>query len=166
MTLSGKISRIVRLAVVGAAAGAVLVATPGGAAATTTSIERYHEDFGTFVEQATPCTGEPVQWTGGYDIVISTVLGSNTQVRSLQYVQQLNGVGLTSGSSYVLNATYHELGRVGSVGAMIYVFPLVYVEVSKDGQLNYVVHELTQQIIDPSGRVVVESGNAAITCVG
>ena len=45
--------------------------------------------------------------------------------------------------------------------------PLVYVEISKDGQLNYIARELVLQVIDANGNVVVEpEGTGAITCVG
>ncbi|MFL6140007.1 MAG: hypothetical protein ACJ74O_19700 [Frankiaceae bacterium] len=164
------LSRTIKLGAVGIAAGAMLAATPGGAAAagapTTTTTERTHVDFGTFVEDSPPCTSEPVEWTGGYDTVLTTVSGPTTFVRSLNYSQQLTGVGLTSGSSYVLNAHYHDIVRTGTQGVTVFVEPLIYAQVSKDGRPNYVVREIITLVIDPSGNVVVNSDVNSGGCVG
>jgi hypothetical protein len=163
-------SRTTRLLAVGAVAGAALLlpAQPASAATTTTT-EHTTVDFGTFVEQSTPCTDEPVQWSGGYDLVITTVMGSTSSTRTLQYTQLLTGVGLTSGAPYLLTAQYHETVRSGDLGATIFVMPEVYVEISKGGSLNYIAREISVQVIDPNGVVVVDpedDSHGAITCVG
>jgi hypothetical protein len=163
-------SRTIRLAAVGLAAGAVLAGTAqSAAAATTTTTEHTSVDFGTFVQTETPCVDEAVQWSGGYETVITTVTGDQTTVRSLQYTQQLTGVGLTSGASYVLNANYHETVRGGTAGADVYIMPEVYVQISKDGSPNYLAHFLSAQIVNANGVVVVQAGDEThglIMCVG
>ena len=163
-------SRGIRIAAAGATIGAALAAAPGPAlAAATTTTTHTHADFGTFVEEQTHCTNEPVRWTGGYDLVVTSVAGPTSTVRSLQYTQQLTGVGLTSGAPYVLNAVYHETVRTGTAGATVRVMPEVYVQISEGGLPNYLFHGVTVQVVDANGVVVVDPGDdshAAVTCVG
>ena len=136
-----------------------------------TSIERYHIDFGTQVELEPHCTDEAISWTGGYDVVITTTTTtSGKTLRSLNYVQDLTGLGLESGDAYRLNAHYHSLANEGGNGAAVYVFPQSYVQVSRNGAPNYVAHFVEIRVFSATGELVVEKidghPGSYIKCVG
>jgi len=158
--------RTARLAICVAVA-ATAAPQPAWAAAETT-VERFHVDFGIFVEQQPHCVHEPIEWTGGYDLVVTTTYTPAGATRSLNYTQAMTGVGVISGSAFRLSAHYHELVRAGAGAATVSVTPLSYVQISANGS-NYVFKSVRRQIVTPTGVTVVDSeldAHDVSLCVG
>jgi hypothetical protein len=153
---------------IGLAVVAVMVPQAASAAASTT-VERFHADMGTFTETEPHCTDEAIVWTGGYDEVITTTYTDQGTVRSLEYYQTLNGVGVDSGQSYALHAEYHEVSRTTANGTEGYIFPNIYVQTSADGSANYLAQSVRISVLTPDGVPLPDFGEDAhgfIRCTG
>ena len=150
------------------AAGGILCLGPPATAASSVTVERYHVDLPQ-LEVSPHCTAESIDWTGGYDIVITTATAPNGTTRSLNYVQKMDGVGLTTGQSYALTARYHEVSRTSVSGAEVYHFGSTYVQRSRGGSPDYLAQTSGTQVIGPTGIVIgdlEDGGNGFIKCVG
>jgi hypothetical protein len=132
------------------------------------TVERYHVDTPQ-VEESPNCTNESISWTGGYDVVITTTTTDTGSTRSLNYVQKMEGVGLTTGDSYALTSRYHETSRESGTGADVYHFGSTYVQRSLGGKPDYLAQTSGTQVITPTGIVIgdlEDGGHGFIRCVG
>ena len=114
------------------AAASVVGLASSSAATANVTVERYHVDIPQ-IEVSPHCTNESISWTGGYDVVITTTTTDNGSTRSLNYVQKMEGVGLSTGNSYDLTSRYHETSRESDTGADVYHFGSTYVQRSRGG---------------------------------
>lgn len=148
------------------AVGVLGLGSPAATAANVT-VERFHADLPQ-VEVSPHCTDESISWTGGYDVVITTTTSANGTTRSLNYVQKMEGVGLSTGASYDLSARYHETSRTSETGADVYHFGSTYVQRSRGGNPDYLAQSSGTQVVGPTGVVIgdlEDGGNGFIKCV-
>ena len=153
--------------VLGVATAAAVVGLASSATAEVT-VERYHVD-NPQVEVSPHCTKESISWAGGYDVVITTTITDNGSTRSLNYVQRMEGVGLTTGDSYALTARYHEISRESGIGADVYHFGETYVQRSRGGNPDYLAQQSGTSVITPTGIAIgdlEDGGNGFIKCIG
>ncbi|MEO7663829.1 MAG: hypothetical protein ABIV26_01795 [Candidatus Limnocylindrales bacterium] len=143
-----------------------LGAAPAAAAGATTTVERYTVALGFVAEPHHDCITEYVRWQGGYELLIVTVhdpAGGTT--RTLHYRQRMSGVGLSTGTRYVVIADYSETVRTSDT-SNVYTFPISYHELSYGGSANYlstaILHFTTNALGEPVSTVEL----SRVSCVG
>jgi hypothetical protein len=115
------------------------------------------------------CTGEMVNITGVYHVLVKTATSSSGTVTSSAYTnyQNARGVAVPSGTTYQANLTDHEYDRTDPLGATIdQDFDENYELISNAPTPNMLVHFRFHMHVDALGVPTVSIQGTDARCVG